>query len=346
MKNLYLTLLFLFCLPGLVLGHSAKADRNLEKLTFDSTNQLKTVDSGAGGGAVTNAGTFAVQEDGAALTALQLLDNMISGTGANISQLGGVAVSMNTGLRDAGTQRVTISTDDLVPVSLEATADITMQLEDVDVAEANPLPVRLSDGTNFVDPAVLGTTTYTEGTTKASVIGCVRKDALGSSVNTDNEIAPCQTNSDGLVRSTAGYPITEIAPFDLFNGAGETQIAATNLGASKAYAITGTGRIVKVCISVSLGTPFGEDMSIIFFDADPTITIEDTSLLVADAESAEAVISLTAAGFRDNFATVKLNCQTVDEPYDSITHVVFASEGLTTYDDEDIVLRLWVERKS
>jgi hypothetical protein len=52
---------------------------------------------------VTNAGTFAVQ-------AAQ------SGTW-NIGQLGGSNISMNTGVRDAGTQRVTIATNDSVPVT-------------------------------------------------------------------------------------------------------------------------------------------------------------------------------------------------------------------------------------
>jgi hypothetical protein len=35
----------------------------------------------------------------------------------NVSQMGGTATSMNTGVRDAGTQRVTIATNDVVPVS-------------------------------------------------------------------------------------------------------------------------------------------------------------------------------------------------------------------------------------
>ena len=35
----------------------------------------------------------------------------------NVTQLGGVAISLNTGTRDAGTIRVTVSTDDLVPIS-------------------------------------------------------------------------------------------------------------------------------------------------------------------------------------------------------------------------------------
>ena len=127
-------------------------------------------------GAVTNAGTFVVQENGAALTALQLIDNAVAGAGFNItqfggaavpigagteatavrvtlptdgtgkvsaaqsgtwnvgtvtgvttvstvtnlSQMGGVAISLNTGVRDTGTQRVTIATNDVVPIAITA----------------------------------------------------------------------------------------------------------------------------------------------------------------------------------------------------------------------------------
>lgn len=39
-------------------------------------------------------------------------------TVTNLSQLGGQAIAMGTGTRSAGTQRVTIATDDLVPVSV------------------------------------------------------------------------------------------------------------------------------------------------------------------------------------------------------------------------------------
>lgn len=42
-------------------------------------------------------------------------------TVTNLSQLGGTAISMNTGTRDAGTQRVTIATNDIVPASQSGT---------------------------------------------------------------------------------------------------------------------------------------------------------------------------------------------------------------------------------
>lgn len=43
----------------------------------------------------------------------------------NTVQLGGVAITLNTGVRDAGTQRVTIATDDVVPASQSGTWNIT-----------------------------------------------------------------------------------------------------------------------------------------------------------------------------------------------------------------------------
>ena len=44
-------------------------------------------------------------------------------TVTNLSQQGGVAIALNTGTRSAGTQRVTIATDDLVPVTGTVTAN-------------------------------------------------------------------------------------------------------------------------------------------------------------------------------------------------------------------------------
>lgn len=52
-------------------------------------------------------------------------------TVTNLSQMGGVAISLNTGVRDTGTQRVTIATDDLVPITgtITAVTDITNTID-------------------------------------------------------------------------------------------------------------------------------------------------------------------------------------------------------------------------
>lgn len=78
--------------------------------------------------AVTNAGTFAVQESGSALTALQLIDDTV---------------------------------------------------------------------------ATLGTSTYTEATTKGQVIGAVRRDADTTLVDTTNEIGPLQMDANGRLKVEA-----------------------------------------------------------------------------------------------------------------------------------------------
>ena len=48
-------------------------------------------------------------------------------TVTNLSQQGGVAISLNTGVRDAGTQRVTIATNDAVPVTFTGSTDVATQ---------------------------------------------------------------------------------------------------------------------------------------------------------------------------------------------------------------------------
>ena len=51
----------------------------------------------------------------------------------------------------------------------------------------------------------LGTTAYSEATTKGITVGVVRNDVLATLANNDNEIAPLQVNSSGaLYVSTAG----------------------------------------------------------------------------------------------------------------------------------------------
>lgn len=63
---------------------------------------------------------------------------------SNIAQLAGQTISMGTGTRDVGTQRVTIATDDVVPIS-DNSGSLT-----VDAPVGTPVYVRLSDGTSAI----------------------------------------------------------------------------------------------------------------------------------------------------------------------------------------------------
>ena len=76
-------------------------------------------------------------------------------TVTNLAQQGGVAISLNTGVRDTGTQRVTIATNDVVPVSQSGTWD-EVGINDsgnsitVDAPVGTPVFVRLSDGSSAI----------------------------------------------------------------------------------------------------------------------------------------------------------------------------------------------------
>jgi hypothetical protein len=107
--------------------------------------------------AVTNGGTFVVQENGAALTALQLIDDTV---------------------------------------------------------------------------AVLGTATYSEGSTKGSIIGAVRNDDLATLADTDNEVAPIQVDELGalFVNPCKSQPI----PFS---------VVAASSGANELIAAVGSRKI-------------------------------------------------------------------------------------------------------
>jgi hypothetical protein len=105
----------------------AAAETDAVPLRVNANGALWVIPSGTTtiAGAVTNAGTFAVQVDGNALTALQLIDDPV---------------------------------------------------------------------------ATLGTTTYTETSTKGTIAGALRRDADTSAVGTDNEIAPLIVDANGYLK--------------------------------------------------------------------------------------------------------------------------------------------------
>lgn len=89
--------------------------------------------------------------------------------------------------------------------------------------------------------ATLGTTTYTEATTKAATIGAVRRDANTTLVNTTNEIAPLQVNATGELKvaqiqalpagtNVIGHVITDSGSTTAVTGTVTISGAVTNAG--------------------------------------------------------------------------------------------------------------------
>lgn len=147
--------------------------------------------------AVTNAGTFAVQVDGSALTALQLIDDAV---------------------------------------------------------------------------ATLGTTTYTEATTKGLTIGAVRRDADTTLVDTTNEVGPLQMDANGRLKVEA------------FSG----ETLPVSLASVPSHAVTNAGTFAVQVDGSAL----------------TALQLIDNPIVVDDAAFTPATTSVSMAGFQaDETAT-------------------------------------------
>lgn len=86
-------------------------------------------------------------------------------TVTNLSQLGGVAVAMGTGTRSAGTQRVTIATDDVVPVSQSGTWNVGLNAGTNNIGDVDVLSQPARAATTDTITAKLATDCIQNGTT-------------------------------------------------------------------------------------------------------------------------------------------------------------------------------------
>jgi hypothetical protein len=116
--------------------------------------------------AVTNAGTFAVQVDGSALTALQLIDNAVSGAGFNITQVNGESIDVGAGT-EAAAIRVTLPTDGTGKVTAVSGTAANMKVE-ATIAATQTLSTVTTVGT------VTAVTTCNLAAETTKVIGTVR----------------------------------------------------------------------------------------------------------------------------------------------------------------------------
>lgn len=160
--------------------------------------------------AVTNAGTFVVQENGAALTALQLIDDTI---------------------------------------------------------------------------ATLGTTTYTEASTKGAVIGAVRRDANTSLVDTTNEVAPLQVNATGELK------VAQIQALPT----GANTIGAVNIAAAQTLATVTTVGTVTTLTGTTTLTP-GTGATNLGKARDTAIGATDTGVAILGVRRDAPTAETPAAG--------------------------------------------------
>src|SRR3990167_6923212 len=143
--------------------------------------------------AVTNAGTFAVQIDGDALTSLQLIDNAISGAGFNITQFGGAAVPIGAGLETTAI-RVTLPTDGTGKVTVVSGTAANLKAE-VTIAAAQTLATVTTVGTvstitntvptKEIRAATAAQTTVADNAASTTILAA-NANRLGATVSNDS----------------------------------------------------------------------------------------------------------------------------------------------------------------
>lgn len=106
-----------------VLGHVIVDTASTTAVTQATATNLNAAVVGTGT-AGTPAGNILTVQGVASMTKFLVTPDSVAlpaNQSVNVAQMGGVATSMNTGVRDTGTQRVTIATNDIVPASQSGT---------------------------------------------------------------------------------------------------------------------------------------------------------------------------------------------------------------------------------
>lgn len=154
---------------------------------------------------------LATSTQGAAIqTAIEILDNIVSGSGVNVSQINGVAVSMGVGASGTGTQRVASLIHDGTDTAL-VNGDNGGSLQVSDSAGGVYLPL-------IAAAAVAEDQPFSNGGT-GLVIHCVRTDSLAGSSDTDGDVEPCKTAATGAIWTVDANSAAQTTALQLIDNA-------------------------------------------------------------------------------------------------------------------------------
>jgi hypothetical protein len=195
----------------------------------------------AGAGAVAS-GTprITLAADDPAVTALQLIDNAVSGSGFNITQLNGVNVSMGNGASGTGVLRVTVANDSTGLLAVTQSGTWT-----VGVNGAALTALQLIDDLVLAEDGV-----HSSGESGILALG-VRNDA-GTALAADGDRIPLSMDSSGAVRVTGGGGGTQYTEGDV-----DTTITGSALlweGASNTLTTVAAGTPLPVTCATCSGT--------------------------------------------------------------------------------------------
>jgi hypothetical protein len=227
-----------------------------------------------GSHAVTNAGTFAVQESGAALTSLQLIDDPVATLAAAVPTKG-MQVSGTDG---TNARAIAVTTTGLVKVD-DGGGSITV---DGTVAISGTVPVSVAAaipaGTNNIgDVDVLTLPALPAGTNNIGDVDVLTLPAIPAGTNNIGKITPQVGGSD--VSSTNRLPVISAGCITVAPTPGTQTSGAYSAGdfvdgkipLPNIVPTAGTGGLIN-CVKVASKSPQTTTYWVVLFNADPTNT--------------------------------------------------------------------------
>lgn len=182
--------------------------------------------------AVTNAGTFAVQNTAATPAGTNNIGDV------DVLTINGVAPAFGSGVRGATVQRVTIATDDSVPVTIASVPSHAVTNAGTFVTQENGAALtalQLIDDTVFADDAA-----FTLGTSKGSVIEGVAVNTDGTdptAVSAEGDAAALRTDMNRILLVNQTHPRGTTVSADYASAQTNTSVIAAP-GASLSIYIT------------------------------------------------------------------------------------------------------------
>ncbi len=182
-------------------------------------------------------------------------------TVTNLAQLGGNAISMNTGVRDAGTQRVTLATNDVIAVTQSGAWSLAAN-QSVNVAQMNGTAVSMGTGNDGAG---------------------VQRVVLASNV-----ALPAGTNIIGALSANQTVNVTQLATNNINLGAGATGTGTQRITVATDCQVDTYTSVVQASGTITaldavVGAPAG------------------AGALVSGASTAGSLVFVTALGGEDTF---------------------------------------------
>lgn len=261
----------------------------------DGTSGLK-VDLGADND-VTNAGTFAVQVDGDALTALQLIDDFVYQDDADFTDdtskfalVGGLYQSTPQSVTDGDVGPLQIDANGRVLAKLGANSGV--DIGDVDITSLVP-------GTAATNFGKAEDAAHSSGDVGVAALA-VRRDAKAAGAGTDGDYATLNVTANGDLRVDGGQiHVFESAPTISASAYAEGDVFGGEIEITNAARVSGGGGMITdvvMAVEDDGSADFAaNNIELWFFKSNPAGTYTDNAALAvsdADAFEIERVVKL------------------------------------------------------